>query len=252
MLNISRDDVFGAAGLVGHAALLSVLLCRRRTRRFPTLTALMGYNIVESIFLHWLSQVGTTRQQYFGFWWATGLGYVLEVAFIFELAFGILRETAIPARVALRPFLTWAMLGAVIAAFASHVLTAGKASGWDLWDMRATYFATCLTCFLYLAILKAVNIWHLPWRSHVLTLGEGFAVWQFISALMDTLHVWRGWGWGDRGFDDMSKAVYLAMLLFWIVRLWFPERELHLQISANSQNMITALARRADSMNGVS
>lgn len=248
MLAFRSDRVFEAAGLIGHAALLFVLIIRQRARRFPILTLLMGYHVFEAIFLFCLSKVGSPRQQYFGFWWIMAFGYVVEIAFILELSFGIMRVTGIPTRQALKPFLLWSTLGAILAAPVSHALTAGKVNGWDLWDMRATYFATCLTCFLYLAMLKTVNLWHLPWRSHILTLGEGFALWQFVSTLMDTLHVWSGWRWGDKGFDYTSKAVYLAVLLFWIVRLWFPERELDKKMSPDSEDLLRALARKADTV----
>ncbi len=248
MLAISTDRFFEAAGLIGYAALLFVLIMRRRASRFPVFTALVVYNIIQSTFLFGLSHIGSPRQQYFGFWWSTALGYALEVGFIFELALGIIRSTGLVTRQALMPFLSWSVFGGVVAAWIADVLTTRKSQGWDLWDMRATYFATCLTCFLYLAMLKVVNRWHLPWRMHVLKLGQGFAAWQLVSTLMDTLHVWLGWIWEDRIFDEVSKVMYLAVLMFWSVSLWFPEWDSHAKSSPESERLIMALAKKADTL----
>lgn len=111
----------------------------------------------------------------------------------------------------------------------SHALTAQNATGWDLWDLRATYFATCLKCFVYLAVLRAVNACHLPWSSHVISLGVGLALWQFVSACMDSAHIWSGWRWVDKTYDEVSSLVYVGLLVFWVRTLWFPERN-HLRV----------------------
>ena len=244
----SIEQFLWAAGLAGHAALLFVLVRRHQAQRFPIFTFLIGYNILQTLFLFGLYQKGSNHQQYVYFWWTQAFGYVLEVAFIFELALAVMQASGRLTKQAFRLFLSWSGVGVLLAALISQALTARGASGLDLWDMRATYFATCLTCFLYLAMLRAVNFWRLPWQSHVMTLGQGFAVWQFVSTFLDSVHIWSGWRWADKAFDDVGKSVYLGVLLFWIVRLSFPERDSYIKISPESEVLILILARRADNL----
>lgn len=245
MWSIDLERFLWAAGLFGHAVLLFLLIHRHHVRRFPVFTVLVGYNVLQSVFVFWcLSHLGTPRQQYFYFWLALAVGYVLEIAFIVEIAMAVMRASGLLVKQALRHFLFWAALGSVFVALVTHGLTARKVTGWDLWDMRATYFATCVTGVLYLAMLRAVNLWQLPWRSHVMILGQGFTIWQFASTLMDSAHIWRGWRWADKGFDQVSGLVYLLVLSYWIWGLSFPEKEMYQKIAPESERVLAALSKK--------
>lgn len=246
MRSISVENILWMAGLVGHAILLCLLIARSHTRHFPVFTTLVGYNISLSIFLFLLYRFGSPHQQYVYYWRATALEYVLEIAFIVELASAVMRASGLWMKKALVPFLSWSVAALGASALLSRLLTADKLQGMDLWDMRATYFATSLTCFLYFALLRAVNLWHLPWRSRVMVLGQGFAVWQLVSTLTDSAHLWSGWHWTDKVYDEVSGVAYLAILSYWIAELRFPERDVQKEISIESKHFIVALALKAD------
>ena len=209
MTSVSIENALWAAGLLGHAVLFFVLVHRGRARRFPVLTSLIAYTGLQSVFCFELYRVGTPIQMYLYFWRSTAIGYVLQVAFILELAFAVMRSTGILVRQAFKLFLAWSAVGLLAAAILSHQLTSRHVSGWDLWDMRGTFFATSLSCLLYLALLNAVNRWHLPWRSHVMVLGQGFAVWQMVSAVVESAHIWAGWVWEDKAYDTVSWSARL-------------------------------------------
>lgn len=76
MWSSSFERILWATGLSGQVALLFVLSYRRHVRRFPVLTSLIAYDIIENIFLFWLYKVGSASQQYFYYWRVIAFGFL--------------------------------------------------------------------------------------------------------------------------------------------------------------------------------
>jgi len=85
------DNIFWAAGFVGHAALLLVLLTRNRWRQFPVFTCLIAFHALVTIALFLTFRYGTRHTYAVIYWCNVAVDFLLQVALIFEIARVVLR-----------------------------------------------------------------------------------------------------------------------------------------------------------------
>jgi hypothetical protein len=224
-MNLSNlDNALWAASLVGHVALVFVLIFRKRVRDFPIFTVFLTYEAFTTVLLFLVSRIGS-HHAYFLAYWITGFAnYAFQLALILEVARDVLRPTGTWVRDARRAFLGWGAAGLITAALLALQLGPPQSKGFDLWDTRITVFTSVLTCGLFLAMATAATDLGLQWRSHVVALGEGLFVWAFVALLEDFAHAALGWDREFVVFVHIRMLVYLAVLLYWMVLFWLPER----------------------------
>ena len=115
------DNFLWAAGFVGHAALLLVLLFRRRWRQFPIFTCFITYEASITIALFFAFRYGS-QHSYAVIYWCTAAGDILfQLALIFEIAVEARRPH--PHRVVIGLSLISLM---IILVYAGHTLVAGQ------------------------------------------------------------------------------------------------------------------------------
>ena len=239
------DNVLWAAGLVGNAALLLILVGRGRWREFPVLTSDMAFQVLRTVLL-WLVHGHGSRHAYFVAYWSTGiLDYVFQVALIFEIARVVLRPTGRWIVDARRAFLTWATAGCVAAAVFAMLMGPPEARGLNLWDVRVTVFTSLLTCELFIAVSAAANRLGLQRRSYVIAFGQGITIWAFTSLLEDFGRMIYGWNAQFVVFAHVRMLVYLAVLGYWMVAFWQPEQE-RAPLSAEMTAYLVALHRSVE------
>jgi hypothetical protein len=234
------DNVLWAAGFLGHAALLLILVMRRRWRAFPVFTSFIAFEVLRTALLFLVLRYGT-RHGYFLAYWITGFAdYVFQVSLIYEIARAILRPTGTWVRDARTAFLGWGMAGLVGSAGFALMIGPPEARGLDLWDVRVTVFTSLLTCELFLAMATAANRLGLQWRSYVVAIGQGIALWAFFSLMEEFGHVALGW---DRQFVvlvHVRMVIFILVLVYWMVVFWRKERERN-PLSAEMRAYLLAL-----------
>lgn len=237
------DNALWAAGFAGHVALFAVLLLRSRWRQFPVFTSLIAYQAVVTLALFLISQHGG-RHTYFVAYWSLALGdYFFQVALIFEIARNVLRATGTWVQDARRAFLLWSAVGTLLAAGLCLTIAPPALKGLDLWEVRGTLFTSLLTCELFLSISVSANRLGIPWRSHVMALGQGLVAWAAIAVTGNVAHVATGWRKELVIFDQTRMYVYLGALLLWIVSFWRPEEE-NAPLSPEMQEYLLTLHRQ--------
>jgi hypothetical protein len=218
------DNALWAASLIGHVALVIVLVTKKRIRLFPVFTAFAAYAASRSILLFFVLRNGS-KEAYFLAYWITGLGdYIFQVALLFEIARDVLRPTGTWVLDARKSFLGWGSAGLVASALIALQIGPPQAQGLDLWDVRITVFTSLLTCELFVAVAAVANRLGLQWRSHAVAISQGIALWAFVSLLEEFGHVVFGW---DRQFVVLVHVrmfAYLAVLVYWIGAFWLPEK----------------------------
>ncbi len=224
-MNLSNlDNALWATSLVGHVALVFVLILRSRVRKFPIFTAFLSYEALTTILLFLVSRHGS-HHAYFLAYWITGFAnYLFQLALILEVARDVLRPTGTWVRDAWRVFWGWCAAGLAAAALLALQIGPPQSKGFDLWDTRITVFTSVLTCGLFVAMATAATNLGLQWRSHVVALGEGLFVWAFVALLEDFAHAALGWDREFVVFVHIRMFVYLTVLLYWMVLFWLPER----------------------------
>jgi hypothetical protein len=218
------DTLLWAAGLIGFAALLLVLLFRRRWRQFPVFTCFAAYSTLVSIGLFLISRYGT-RKTYSITYWVTGGGDVLfQVGLIFEIARNVLRPTGTWVRDARSSFVLWGLAGTAVAVGLCLAIKTPPGSTAGIWEIRGDLFTALLDCELFLAMLFASNRLGLEWRNHVMSLAQGLTLWAFGSAVSDLASIFLGWTQQYRIVQLFPSFLYIAVLLYWIFAFWRPER----------------------------
>ena len=239
------DNVLWAAGLVGNAALLFILVLRGRWREYPVLTSDMAFQVLRTVLLVLVHEHGS-RHAYFLAYWITGFAdYVFQVALIFEIARVVLRPTGRWILDARRSFLLWGGAGCLAAAAFAMMIGPPQARGLDLWEVRTTVFTSLLTCELFIAVSAAANRLGLQRRNYVIAIGQGLTIWAFSSLLGDFGRVIYGWNTQFLVFSHVQMFVYLAVLGYWMVVFWRPEQA-RAPLSAEMNDYLLALHRRVE------
>ncbi|HTD96442.1 MAG TPA: hypothetical protein VK627_05915 [Edaphobacter sp.] len=237
------DNILWAAGFVGHAALLVVLLVRRRWREFPVFTCLIGYQALVTILLFLISRFGS-RHTYAVVYWTFVVGdFVFQLALIFEIARIVLRPTGTWVRDARSSFIVAGAIGGGIALALCLMVKPLMPSALDVWEVRENLFTALLTCELFMAMLYASNRLGLVWRNHVMGLAQGLTAWAFGAMAGDVARIALGWNRDFLTLDHLLMVLYLGALVYWVVTFWLPERS-RAPVSTEMHDYLVALHSR--------
>ncbi|WP_433967230.1 hypothetical protein [Tunturiibacter gelidiferens] len=237
------DNIIWAANFVGLAALLLVLLLRQRWRRFPVFTGLITYSILVSVALFLISRHSTPNIYKITYWILAGGDFLFQLGMIFEIARVVLRPTGTWVRDARSSFVLVGLTGTAIAAGLCLSIKTPPGSTAGIWEIRGDLFTALLDCELFLAMLFASNRLGLEWRNHVMALAQGLTLWAFGSAVSDLTSIFLGWTQQYRVVQLFPSFLYIAVLLYWIVAFWRPER-VRAPLSNEMKDYLVALHSR--------
>ena len=243
-MNLSRvDGTLWAASFLGHAALLCVLILRGRARTFPIFTALIGFDTALAIGLYELYAHGSNLWYARVYWSAVAVDFTLQVGVVLEMARIVLRPTGAWVRDARKQFVLGALIGLAIAAVLAWGVSPPGLQAKAAWEVRASLFTSLVTCELVLVMALASARLGLGWRSHVMALGQGLAVWSIVAVAVDAVQSYVGAAQQFATLDHVRILVYCAAQLYWTVQMWIPE-PVRRPISPELRNYILALHRK--------
>ena len=223
-MNLSLlDRSLWAASFAGNAVLLLILIVRGRWRAFPVFTALIGFEIAETILLYTVYRLCSLPVYAGTYWTASILDLSLQLALIFEIARSVLKPTGAWVQDARKMFVIVGVLGAVLAAIVAWAVNPGVPSNPTAWIWKGNLFAIMLTCELYLAMRLASTQLGLVWRNHVMGLGQGFAIWAVVALVVEAGHSYFGRGWHYRTLEDIRSSAYLIAIFYWAIIFWLDE-----------------------------
>jgi len=239
------DNALWAASLIGHVALVLILVLRRKLREFPVFSTFIAFSALVTILLFFVHRFGTNHQYFLAYWITGGANYLFQVGLIVEIARNVLRPTGRWVLEARKSFLIWAAVGLGIAAIMAYELGPSQSKGIELWDTRITVFTALMTCGLFLAMMTAANRLGLRWRSQVYAVGQGLFIWSLISLFGDVAHTALGWNREFVVLDYVQMFAYLAVVVFWGITFWFPEKE-RAELSPEIRAYLVAAAARLE------
>jgi hypothetical protein len=239
-VNVSLTaQILWAAGFVEHAALLLVLIVRGRWRTFPVFTVLIGFNTFRTILLVTLYKYSSPKQYSYAYWGASFLDLALQLGIIFELARVVLKPTGTWVRDAGRKFLLYGVVGAAVAAAIAYAINPSS-QGLDFWIEKGNLFSAMVTLELFAAMLFASAQLGLVGSSHVMRLGQGWAIWAIVDLIAEGIYSHFGIGWHDDLPDTVRIIVYQTVTIYWIVTLWRSEPKRR-TLSAEMQSYLDGL-----------
>ncbi len=216
--------VLWAAGFVLNAALLFVLLYKRRYRAVPWFTLFIAGGCVYTIALFLAYRFGSKHVYAVLYWSSDFVDLLLQIAVVLEIAGTILRRSGRwveGARVRL------ALMGAsapLIAGAMASLMKPAAETRLDVSLARASLFTTILVFLLFVAVVAASHQLGLGWRTYVMWESYGLVIWVSVGFLTDTLHAyWRTLGHFSL-LENVHIVVYQLVSVYWIVAFWIPER----------------------------
>ena len=210
---------------IGHAALLSTLIFRRRWREFPAFTALIGFYVARTVLLYVIYHY----QHGSWFWYtrvyytALPLDFFLQLGVIWEIARIVMRPTGTWVRDAKKQFLLWGAAGILLAAALPWLVTPPAANMLDRLVVRGFLFTSLVVCELIAVVTRTSKSLGLGWRNHVMALGNGWTAWAVVAILVDGLHSYFGAERYFRELEHVRMFAYLAALGYWMVQFWLEE-----------------------------
>ncbi len=239
------DNALWAASLIGHVALVLILVLRKKLREFPVFSTFIAFSALRTILLFFVYRFATNHQYFLAYWITGGANYLFQVGLIVEIARNVLRPTGRWVLEARKSFLIWAAVGLGVAAIMAYELGPSQSKGIELWDTRITVFTALMTSGLFLAMMTAANRLGLRWRSQVYAVGQGLFLWSLISLFGDVAHTALGWNREFVVLDYVQMFAYLAVVVFWGITFWFPEKE-RAELSPEIRAYLVAAAARLE------
>jgi hypothetical protein len=224
-LNLTAQ-ILWAAGFIEHAALLTVLLSRRRWKTFPIFTVLIGFNTFRTILLAVLFTIyGSPNATPYtrAYWGASYLDLALQIGVIVELARVVLKPTGAWVRDAAKTFVLFGVVGAAIAAAIAYTISPSSPTTKEFWIEKGNLFSAMLTVELFASMLFASTRLGLLGSSHVMRLGQGWAIWAMVDLISEGIYSHFGPTWHADLSETVRIIVYQAVTVYWIITLWRPE-----------------------------
>jgi hypothetical protein len=212
-----------AAGFLEHAALLYVLIRCGRWRTFPIFTTLIGYNVLRTILLVSLWKLNDIS------WYSRvyDVGTFLDLAFqlgvILELARVVLKPTGTWVRDAGKRFILYGIAGAAVAAAIAYAINPRVETTIDFWLEKGNLFSAMVTLELFAAMLFASTQLGLVGSSHVMRLGQGWAIWAIADLVAEGAYSHYGSAGPGVLFDYVRTGTYFLVVIYWTITLWRPE-----------------------------
>jgi hypothetical protein len=214
-----------AAGSSLNAALVVVLLYKRRWKTVPWFTAWIIFQLTFAAACFVVYRVGSKETYRWVYWLGALVDFLLQIAVVFEIASSVMKRGGQWVEGAKSALLPFAIGGLVIAAGFAVTMTPAAPNLLYALNARASLFTTILICFLFAAVVRGSQNLGLDWQSHIARESYGLTMWTLAAFVTDTLHAyWRTLG-QFQTLEHVRITFFQASLLYWCVAFWLPEPE---------------------------
>ena len=232
-----------ASAQVMDAVLCTVLLLRKRWRRFPALLAFVLLDLIATVLISSVAPYNTHAYTYLYLGYSIA-SFFAQLFVLYELAKDVLQPQGFWNRLALVPLSLRAAIGVIVALAASIFLPASHLQPLQAWLMRSDAFTSFVICGSVLALFGSANRLGLPWRSHAIAVGGGLMFWTLFNASLEGFQAYLD---PQRSYDVVTGylrvADYLLVVSYWCVSLWRNEPARR-PISPALQKYVLALHER--------
>ena len=215
--------VLWAAGFLLNAALLFVLIFKRRYRTVPWFTAFVGAGCVYTLALFLGYRYGSKHLYAVLYWACDFLDLLLQISVIFEIAGTLMKRSGRWVEGARLRLGLMAATAPVLAGVMTALMTPAAETRIDAISARASLFTTILIFVLFVSVVVACQQLGLGWQSYPMRIGYGMMVWVAVAFITDTLHAY----WGTLGhfslLENIRIVVFKAVTVLWCLALWLPE-----------------------------
>ncbi len=213
--------VLWAAGFTEQAALLLVLLSRKRFRAFPIFTSWIAFLVLKTVVL--FAVFGSLKEYYYTYWTGEVLDLLLQVGVIYEICRNVLRPTGTWVRSALRTFLLFGAGGIIVAAGLAWVAHPAMSNSLGTWIERGKLFSSLVSLELFVAMGFSSTRLGLVWRNHVMAIATGWALWAAIEFFEELASAYHGPNYHGIVLDQIRIFSTQAVTVYWCAMFWLDE-----------------------------
>lgn len=216
--------VLWAAGFVLNAALVLVLVYKRRYKVLPWFTGFIAAGCVYTAALFLGYRYGS-KHVYAGLYWTCDfIDLLLQVAVVLEIARTILQRSGNWVEGAKLRLALMGVSAPVIAGTMALLMKPVAETRVDGIYARADLFTTILVFLLFLAVVVAAQQLGTGWRSYAMRVSYGLVTWVSVGFLTDTLHAyWRTLGHFSL-LENIHIVAFQLVTVLWCIAFWLPER----------------------------
>ncbi|WP_263384138.1 hypothetical protein [Granulicella arctica] len=237
--------VLWGTGFVLNAALLLVLIYKRRYRTVPWFTLWVASQSLYTIVLFGAFRFSSKHVYAVAYWSCDFLDVLLQLAVILEIAGIVLRRSKRWVSGARPRLILMGAIAPVIALVMALSMHPAADSKLDDLFARASVFTTVLVFLMFVGVVVASRQLGLGWRSYAMRESYGFIAWVTIGFLTDGLHAyWRTLGHFTL-LENVHIAVFQLAAIYWAFIFWLPEPAAP-QIVPGNKDLMEALKGRLE------
>lgn len=215
------DTLLWAAGIVGHAVLLAVLVLRHRSRQFPWFTSLIAAALLRSLVI---PAVRGSERLYFNVYWLLAIPDVLlQLGVVYEVASHTFRPLGHWAPDARRGMAALIGVSLLLAAVITWLATPHAGYWQQVAVIRGSFFSSALMSELFVGMMVLSATVSLPWRTHVARIALALGIYSLVDVVIEAAHTLYGRAYQAHVDDVLSesrKVLYLLCVGWWVVSLW--------------------------------
>jgi hypothetical protein len=223
MLLAGVDQVFWAAGFLGHVVLLTVLWVRHRAREFPVFTVWIASNLARTIMLFAVSHYANRAAYYYTYWTLAALDMLLQFAIVHEMYSKIFRPLGVWAPDIRKTFL-WLVSSSLGVAVLLTGLSKPPTRIWiQAVVIKGNLFSSVCMTELFVGMVALSVKAGLPWKGHVGRISHGLGAYSIFGVILEAGNSYFGLEGDMHAYQLLSRLrmiVYLCCLAYWIVALW--------------------------------
>jgi len=204
--------------------LVAVVLYKGRWKTFPSFAFLIVFDIIFNVGLYLIDSRGHGQLYQNAFNIASLFSLLVQLCVLVEIARAVLQQSDRWSVGALRSLWTFGTVGGLFAIVTTLIANSSRTFGWSVAIDDMQIFSSLAICEIVIAISLAANQLGLPIRSHVLSIGQGFAAWSLLIASIYGLESFVNvHGPVYRGLEIARALIYPLTVLYWTVSLWYEE-----------------------------
>jgi hypothetical protein len=115
------------------------------------------------------------------------------------------------------------LVGAAFAVLIAYVINPSSDGSLEFWIEKGNLFSAMLTVELFVSMAFASTQLGLVWTSHVMRIGQGWAVWAVVALFIEGAYSHFGPNWHGVVLDNIRILTYEGVTIFWIITLWRSE-----------------------------
>jgi hypothetical protein len=218
------DKVVEFSGPALEFCLLFVVVTKHRAGSFVAFTSMIAVDLCSTSLIDLAYDSGNFKLFSSVYLISQIVSVAVQFWVLYQLVRGVLRPAGAWTRGTRGPFFVAILVGSILALSATLLVHPSSISSTHLLQLRADIFTGLVTCETVIAMMLAASEVGLPWKSHLMAIGQGLMVWALLTVASDGIGAYLNPAQRvATGIYYIRSLIFLSTVLYWTVALWHEE-----------------------------